>query len=218
MPYLTTTSTRALGRRFGRRRMLAVAGIAGTALAMGGLTACTDDGDKPKRDTSAEENTGTDDATDTDDADAAEGDADEDPAGGWDVFAIGETAVYDNLGVKFTLQDPETITPDDDGWDDWGGEGFTGYAFTLVVENNGDKPYDADMILFDARAGEDGVAAEQIYSIAHLGEGVSGTALPGNKVTGKVAFNVPDGASPLIIELKELNDWDSESAYWSYEF
>lgn len=88
----------------------------------------------------------------------------------------------------------------------------------MVIANEGDEPYDADMTLFQARAGDDGVEAEQIYSMEHIGEGVTGTALPGNKVTAKVGFNVPDGASPLIIEMSELTDFDSQPAYWTYEF
>ncbi|NJQ06704.1 DUF4352 domain-containing protein [Streptomyces lonarensis] len=207
-----------------RQRMLAVAGVAGTALLMGGLTACTDEGDKPQRDTGSSESAASDDADDdkadtddeakddTDDAEQADADG---GAGG--TFAIGETAVYDNIGLKVTISDPEVLEPQEE-WDEFGGEGYTAYTFTVVLENTGDESYDGDMTVFQGRAGDDGVEAPQVFSFEQLGNGSMGSVLPGKKSTSKIAFDVPDDADSLTVEFTELSDWDSESAFWTHEF
>lgn len=218
------------GRRapygFARQRMLAVAGVAGTALLMGGLTACTDEGDTPQRDTSASESPATDDADDADDAEGSDeaaetDDADADQADSGDdsggTFALGETAVYENIGLKVTLSDPEVLEPQEE-WDEFGGEGYTAYTFTVVLENTGDEHYDGDMTVFQARAGDDGVEAPQVFSFEQLGNGSMGSVLPGKKSTNKIAFDVPDDAGSLTVEFMELSDWDSESAFWTHEF
>lgn len=222
----TAGSTR--GRRatygFARQRMLAVAGVAGTALLMGGLTACTDEGDKPQRDTGSSESAASDDADDTEDAgdeqasdEAAETDDDADQNDSGGAFAIGETAVYENIGLKVTLSDPEVLEPQEE-WDEFGGEGYTAYTFTVVLENTGDESYDGDMTVFQGRAGDDGVEAPQVFSFEQLGNGSMGSVLPGKKSTNKIAFDVPDDADSLTVEFTELSDWDSESAFWTHEF
>ncbi|WP_157996897.1 DUF4352 domain-containing protein [Streptomyces otsuchiensis] len=211
-----TARVRPIARGFARRRMLAVAGVTGAALVMGGMTACTpDDGDKPKRDDSSAA------TEDTADGEADQADAGDDEAEGDDgqsgVFAIGDTAVYDNLGVKVTISDPEVIEPESE-WDEWGAEGFTAMAFTVVIENEGEESYNGDLTVFNARAGEDGVEAESVYAWDIIGDGSFGTVLPGNKATAKIAFDAPEDAGSLTIELSDLNDWESESAFWTHEF
>ncbi|NJP68781.1 DUF4352 domain-containing protein [Streptomyces spiramenti] len=218
----TVGSTR--GRRsqygFARQRMLAVAGAAGTALLMGGLTACTDEGDKPQRDTGASESPASDDKDeaeekdDTADADQADADAEEGSGG---TFAIGETAVYDNIGLKVTISDPEVIEPQNE-WDEFGGDGQIAHVFTIVLENTGSERYDGDMTIFEARAGDDGVEAPKIYSSELIGDTLVGSVLPGKKTTTKVGFDAPEDAGSLTIEFTELNDWDSEPAFWTHEF
>lgn len=119
MQHLTTTGTRA----FGRKRMLALATLAGTALALGGLTACTEDDDKPRKDDSSQ-STGDEGGDTTDEENGADGEdggedsgdeAGDEGSGSAGVFEVGETAVYDDLGVKFTIADPEVIEPTTSG-------------------------------------------------------------------------------------------------------
>lgn len=60
----------------------------------------------------------------------------------------------------------------------------------------------------DARAGADGVNAEQIFD-GTVGEGFTGTVLPGKKVTVQYAFDAPADAKNLTVEVSPGFDWDA---------
>ncbi|GAA1914826.1 hypothetical protein GCM10009716_25380 [Streptomyces sodiiphilus] len=207
-------------RRFGRKRMLAVAGAAGAALALGGLTAC--ETDEPKRDTGsaqdepADESEDGDEDTDDDASGSEEGKGEEKPVDSRELSA-GDTAVWES-GLKVTVSEPEAYTPGE--WAMGHTEGNDAYTFTLVIANETEEDVDADMLLIRGRAGEEGVAAEEIWDSENkIGLDMLGTTVrPGKKATSTIAFGVPAGAGFIDLEIEPLFYWDAKPAFWRIDF
>ncbi|MFJ8668306.1 DUF4190 domain-containing protein [Streptomyces sp. NPDC093600] len=112
-------------------------------------------------------------------------------------LAAGKASVYDD-GIKVTVSEARAYSP---------GEGASGhtegnkaYQVTVVIENGGKEKFDAGLATLDARAGKDGVAAEQIYD-EKVGTGFSGTILPGKKATVVYAFDAPADARSLSVDV-----------------
>ncbi|MGW0781319.1 DUF4190 domain-containing protein [Streptomyces sp. NPDC002913] len=121
-------------------------------------------------------------------------------------LAEGDTAVYDD-DLEVTVNAPAAYTADEFAIGHT--KGNSAYKVTVVIENKGKEKFDATLTTVDARAGEDGVNAEQIFD-AKVGEGFSGTVLPGKKVTATYAFDAPADAKNLTVEVSPGFEWDAQ--------
>ncbi|MFI6651291.1 DUF4352 domain-containing protein [Streptomyces sp. NPDC050529] len=91
-------------------------------------------------------------------------------------------------------------------------KGNKAYRVAVVIENAGKEKFDSALVSVGARAGQDGVDAEEIFD-GKVGEGFSGTVLPGKKVTVLYAFDAPADAKNLTVEVNpgftyEATQWD----------
>lgn len=146
-------------------------------------------------------------------ADAAKDDAkddtadtpksDEEPAG--ETLAGRDTAVYDD-GLEVTVSDAAAYTPD--AYAAGHTKGNRAYKVSVIIENKTKEKFDSALVSVDARAGEDGVNAEQIFD-GKVGEGFNGTVLPGKKITVQFAFDAPADAKNLSVEVGPGFDWDA---------
>ncbi|MGP3632269.1 DUF4352 domain-containing protein [Streptomyces sp. 24-1644] len=138
----------------------------------------------------------------TDDATDAPADEEEPPA---DLLEERDTAVYDD-GLEITVGNAAAYTPD--AYAAGHTKGNRAYKVSVVVENKTKEKFDAVLVSVDARAGEDGVSAEQIFD-GKVGEGFTGTVLSGKKVTVQFAFDTPADAKNLTVEVSPGLDWDA---------
>jgi hypothetical protein len=116
-----------------------------------------------------------------------------------------ETSVYDD-DVQVTVSAPTAYSPTEFAIGHT--EGNKAYQVTVTIENAGKEKYDANLVSFDARAGKDGVTAEQILD-GDTGAGFEGTILPGRKATVTVAFDAPADAQNLTVEVSPGFDYDA---------
>ncbi|WP_146057511.1 DUF4352 domain-containing protein [Streptomyces sp. SM12] len=220
-----------------RRRMRVVAGTAAAVLAIGGLTACEETGipgegagDSQERDAEDAEQTDTGDTdtgdtdtgdTDTGDTDTGEtddagddgSDASDASDGGdrlpdGDFLGDGDTFTTAD-GIEVTLGGVEEFTPSD--YVDHTG---TAYKFGVSVSNGTDEDIDV-AILYKARAGERGVEAERLFDNANLDSDPFGTLKPGRTASGEIAFDLPEDAEFVDINVRFVGDLDNEG-HWSF--
>ncbi|MFH9470609.1 DUF4190 domain-containing protein [Streptomyces clavifer] len=143
-------------------------------------------------------------------ADDKKGDAAEDAPAGEDEPAAEtlegrDTAVYDD-GVEVTVSGAAAYTPG--AYAAGHTKGNRAYKVSVVIENKSKEKFDSALVSVDARAGEDGVDAEQIFD-GKVGEGFTGTVLPGKKITVQFAFDAPSDAKHLTVEVAPGFDWDA---------
>ncbi|WP_406861357.1 DUF4352 domain-containing protein [Streptomyces sp. HUAS MG47] len=124
-------------------------------------------------------------------------------------LAAGDSSVYDDE-LKVTVSEPKAFKPGEFAVGHT--EGNKGYQVTVVVENGGTKKFDAALVTVDARAGKDGVTAEQIFD-DKVGTGFSGSILPGKKATVVYGFDTPADAKNLTVEVSpglehEASQWE----------
>ncbi|MEU6485027.1 DUF4352 domain-containing protein [Streptomyces sp. NPDC046887] len=123
----------------------------------------------------------------------------------------GDSAAYQKDGIKITVSKPTPAELNE--FASGHTEGNKAYEVTVVIENTGQKKYDSNLVLVDARAGADGVAAEQIYDDGTYGTGFTSDILPGKKATAKYAFDAPAAAKTLQVEvnpgfLADASQWE----------
>ncbi|MFD7941703.1 DUF4190 domain-containing protein [Streptomyces sp. NPDC059744] len=121
----------------------------------------------------------------------------------------GDSAVYDD-DLTVTVGDATSYTPDSVAAGHT--KGNKAYRIAVVIENAGKEKFDSALVNVEARAGKDGVDAEQIFD-GKVGEGFSGTVLPGKKVTVQFAFDAPADAKDLTVEVNpgftyDATQWD----------
>ncbi|NEB73971.1 DUF4352 domain-containing protein [Streptomyces sp. SID14478] len=90
--------------------------------------------------------------------------------------------------------------------------GHHAYKVTVTVTNDSKKKFDSSLLTADARAGQDGVDAEQVFD-EKVGTGFDGTILPGKKATVVYAFDTPADAENLTVEVTpsfeyNASQWD----------
>ncbi|MDT0310491.1 DUF4352 domain-containing protein [Streptomyces sp. DSM 44917] len=209
-----TTSRRAARKS----RMLAVAGVTAATLALGaGLTACGSE-DEPERASSAggseqEQPSGEgspDGSGEQGDSGAAEEQPTEEPQTDEGLFGAGETAEWED-GLQITVSAVEPYTPTEYAIGHT--EGNDAYGLSISVENAGSEPIDITFILPTARAGADGVTAEEIFDET-TGSGFDGELAPGRSATAEYAFSVPAGSPTLEIQIEPGLDLDASPATW----
>ncbi|MCX4847540.1 DUF4190 domain-containing protein [Streptomyces sp. NBC_00893] len=121
----------------------------------------------------------------------------------------GDSAVYDD-DLTVTVGDATSYTPD--AYAAGHTKGQKAYRVAVVIENAGKEKFDSALVSVSARAGKDGVDAEQIFD-NKVGTGFSGTVLPGKKVTVQFAFDTPADAKNLTVEVNpgftyDASQWD----------
>ncbi|MEE1843004.1 DUF4352 domain-containing protein [Streptomyces sp. NPDC007076] len=121
----------------------------------------------------------------------------------------GDSAVYDD-DLTVTVGDATSYTPD--AYAAGHTKGKKAYRVAVVIENAGKEKFDSALVSVSARAGKDGVDAEQIFD-NKVGAGFSGTVLPGKKVTVQFAFDAPADAKDLTVEVNpgftyDASQWD----------
>ncbi|MGW6394262.1 DUF4352 domain-containing protein [Streptomyces sp. NPDC055103] len=116
----------------------------------------------------------------------------------------GDTSVYDDL--KVTVSDPKPFTAGEYAVGHT--KGNKSYQVTVTVENGGKKNFDAVGVQLSARAGANGVEAEQIFD-EKVGAGFQGAVLPGKKATLTVAFDAPKDAKNLTVEVNPGFTYDA---------
>lgn len=119
-------------------------------------------------------------------------------------LADGDSSVYDDK-LKITVSDPKAYTASEYAVGHT--KGNKAYQVTVVVENGGTKKFDAVGVLLSARAGAEGVEAEQIFD-EKVGAGFQGSVLPGKKATLTVAFDAPKAAKTLTVEVNPGFDYN----------
>ncbi|MFD3664185.1 DUF4352 domain-containing protein [Streptomyces sp. NPDC058659] len=119
-------------------------------------------------------------------------------------LADGDSSVYDDK-LKITVSDPKAYTASEYAVGHT--KGNKAYQVTVVVENGGTKKFDAVGVLLSARAGTEGVEAEQIFD-EKVGAGFQGSVLPGKKATLTVAFDAPKDAKTLTVEVNPGFDYN----------
>ncbi|MER5633683.1 DUF4190 domain-containing protein [Streptomyces nitrosporeus] len=120
-------------------------------------------------------------------------------------LAGGDTAAYDD-GLEVTVGKAAAYTPDEFAIGHT--EGDKAYTVEVVIENKSEEKFDTALATVNARAGSDGVEAEQIFD-GTIGEGFTGTVLPGKKATVKFAFDAPADAKNLTVEVSPGFEWDA---------
>ncbi|WP_418957461.1 DUF4352 domain-containing protein [Streptomyces tritici] len=123
-------------------------------------------------------------------------------------LAAGDSSVYDDK-LKVTVSAPASFKPSE--YAAGHTEGNKSYQVTVVIENGGTKKFDSTLVTVDARAGKDGVAAEQIFD-DKVGTGFTGSILPGKKATVVYGFDAPADAKNLTVEVSP--GLEHEAAQW----
>ncbi|WP_413753453.1 DUF4352 domain-containing protein [Streptomyces sp. R-74717] len=124
-------------------------------------------------------------------------------------LGAGDSAVYDD-DLTVTVGDATSYTPDT--YAAGHTKGNKAYRVAVVIENAGKEKFDSALVNVTAHAGQDGVDADQIFD-GKVGEGFSGTVLPGKKVTVQFAFDAPADAKNLTVEVNpgftyDATQWD----------
>ncbi|TXR95885.1 DUF4352 domain-containing protein [Streptomyces sp. col6] len=126
-----------------------------------------------------------------------------------EALEAGDSAVYDD-DVTVTVGDATKYSATE--YAAGHTKGNKAYQVAVVIENAGKEKFDSTLVTVEARAGKDGVDAEQIFD-DKVGEGFSGTVLPGKKVTVLYAFDAPADAKNLTVEVSpgftyDATQWD----------
>ncbi|WP_338672329.1 DUF4190 domain-containing protein [Streptomyces sp. SCSIO 30461] len=135
-------------------------------------------------------------------AKGADGAAGEEATG--ETLAAGDSAVYDD-NLTITVSGPKPYSASEYAVGHT--KGNKAYQVTVVIENAGKEKFDASLVTADARAGKNGVNAEQIFD-GKVGAPFGGTVLPGKKATATWAFDTPAAAGNLTIEISPGLDHD----------
>jgi hypothetical protein len=138
-------------------------------------------------------------------AGGADGSGDEAAADKGKALVADETSVYDD-DVQVTVSAPKPYSPTEFAVGHT--EGNQAYQVTVTIENGGKEKYDTSLVTVDARAGKDGVTAEQIFD-GDTGGGFEGMILPGKKATVTVAFDAPADAKNLTVEVSPGFEYDA---------
>jgi hypothetical protein len=121
-------------------------------------------------------------------------------------LAAGDTSIYDD-DLQVTVSAATSVKPGEFAIGHT--EGNKVYELTITVENAGKEKFSTDGLTVSARAGADGVAAEEIFDGETYGEGFTGSILPGKKATVKYAFDAPANAKSLTVEVSPGFDYDA---------
>ncbi|WP_432066535.1 DUF4190 domain-containing protein [Streptomyces sp. C10-9-1] len=122
-----------------------------------------------------------------------------------ETLTAGDSVVYDD-DVTVTVSAPKAYSPSEFAIGHTAGN--KAYQVTVVIENAGTEKFDSTLTTADARAGEGGVEAEQIFDDT-VGGGFEGTIAPGKKATVVYGFDAPADAKSLTVEISPGIFYDS---------
>lgn len=125
-----------------------------------------------------------------------------------DTLAAGDSAVYDDK-LTVTVSAPEPYSPGEYAVGHT--KGNKAYKVTVVINNAGKEKFDAALVTAEARAGKEGVKAEEIID-DKVGELFTGTIMPGKKATVVYAFDTPADAKNLVVEISP--DFSHDASQW----
>ncbi|MFZ3570087.1 DUF4190 domain-containing protein [Streptomyces sp. BH097] len=128
---------------------------------------------------------------------------DEKPAAG-KTLAAGDSVVYDD-DLTVSVSNAVTYSPSE--FAAGHKKGNHAYKVTVTVTNDSKEKFDASLLTADARAGKAGANAEQIFD-DNVGDGFTGTVLPGKKATVVYGFDAPADAKNLTVEVTPSFDYD----------
>ncbi|MCQ4212696.1 MULTISPECIES: DUF4190 domain-containing protein [Streptomyces] len=117
----------------------------------------------------------------------------------------GDSVVYDD-DLTVTVSNAVAFSPSE--YAAGHKSGNHAYKVTVTVTNDSKKKFDASLLSADARAGADGVDAEQIFD-DKVGTGFEGTILPGKKATVVYGFDSPAAAKNLTVEVMPSFEYDA---------
>ncbi|GAA3372308.1 hypothetical protein GCM10020367_26690 [Streptomyces sannanensis] len=121
-------------------------------------------------------------------------------------LAADDSVVYDD-DLTVTVSAPKAYTPGEFAIGHT--KGNKAYTVTVTIDNAGKEKFDTAFVQVDARAGANGVKAEQIFD-DKTGSGMfEGTVLPGKKATVEVSYDAPADAKNLTVEVNPGLDYDS---------
>ncbi|WP_028810831.1 DUF4190 domain-containing protein [Streptomyces flavidovirens] len=126
-----------------------------------------------------------------------------------ETLEAGDSAVYDDK-LTVTMSAPEAYSPSEYAIGHT--KGNKAYKVTVVIDNAGKEKFDAALVTAEARAGKDGVKAEQIFD-EEVGEVFTGTVMPGKKATVVYAFDTPADAKTLLVEISP--DFSHDTSQWN---
>jgi hypothetical protein len=126
-----------------------------------------------------------------------------------EVLGADESIVYDD-DLTVTVSAPKPFTPGEFALGHT--KGNKAHQVTITIENAGKKKFDSTLVTVTARAGKDGVSAEQIID-DKAGQGFDSAILPGKKATVTYAFDTPADAKNLTVEVVpdvwyDATQWD----------
>lgn len=128
-----------------------------------------------------------------------------------ELLAAEEAIVYDD-DLQISLSAAKSFEPSE--YNVGHTKGNKAYKVTLLIENGSKEKFNADTVILEARAGEAGVTAEQIFDEGL--DGVTGSVAPGKKATGVFAFSVPADAKTLTVEVTPGLDYEAQQ--WELKF
>ncbi|WP_030690319.1 DUF4190 domain-containing protein [Streptomyces globisporus] len=117
----------------------------------------------------------------------------------------GDSSVYDD-DLTVTVSDPKPYSPDE--YAAGHTKGNKAYQVTVVIENKGKEKFDTALVSLSATAGKNGVTAEEIFD-NKVGSGFEGTIMPGKKATITAAFDAPEDAKNLTVEVNPGFTYDA---------
>ncbi|MGD6744999.1 DUF4190 domain-containing protein [Streptomyces sp. BH106] len=135
--------------------------------------------------------------------DGGSGKGGEKPAAG-KTLAAGDAVVYDD-DLNVAVSNAVTFSPSEFAAGHKNGN--HAYKVTVTVTNDSKEKFDATLLTANARAGEDGTKAEQIFD-DNVGDAFTGTILPGKKATVVYGFDAPGDAKNLTVEVTPGFDYD----------
>ncbi|MEV1022344.1 DUF4190 domain-containing protein [Streptomyces sp. NPDC050264] len=121
----------------------------------------------------------------------------------------GDSVVYDD-DLTVTVSNAVAYSPSEFAAGHTNGN--HAYKVTVTVTNDSKEKFDSTLLTAGARAGADGVDAEQVFD-EKVGTGFDGTILPGKKATVVYAFDAPAAAKNLTVEVTpsfeyNASQWD----------
>lgn len=127
------------------------------------------------------------------------------------VAAYGDTYTYTD-GLAVTVSKVKAYTPSE--WAAGTHHGDTAVILTVKITNGTKKAFDTSLIEVDAKAGAEGAATDDIFDDG-VGDGFTGTIVPGSTATAKFAYDIPKGASgKLDVEVQPDAGLDYNTWHW----
>ncbi|MFG1811193.1 DUF4352 domain-containing protein [Streptomyces sp. NPDC049040] len=126
---------------------------------------------------------------------------------------FGATYTYTD-GLAVTVSQVSRFTPSDTSAGSHPGD--TAIILTVKIHNGTAKTFDTGLVTVDVKAGAEGEAAQAVFdSEKGVGEGFSGTVVPGSSATARFAWDIPKGATGRL-DVEVSPDLATDYAGWHW--